>query len=193
MKERIIKFVSVAILVVLAMTFYKLWQSSRDDVRRWEENYKQVQSDLSVIQLELGDFKAHMDQSIDSVLKVSKIKPKWVKSVTEITNNYSDTVYVVAKTKKINDSLYLWSDTVGCVKVWGDVRIEDNVPTVAIKEKTFKNKSTFIKYDARAKQPFPTKRFVLWHWRPFWKRKGRFVKEVTECGETKFHEVQVIR
>lgn len=190
MKTEIVK---IGIIIASILTF-AFWQSCehKGEIKRWEENARQTQSDLTLIQLELGEFKNVMDSKTDSILKASKIKPKWVKSVTEITNNYIDTTYNITNIKETGYRKWEWTDTVGCIDVIGDVILTDSIPEVAVKSKTFNNTSTFIEYRNRAKYSFPSKRFRLWDWRLFGRKESK-LKEISECGEVKFHKVEVVK
>lgn len=192
MKTKLTVILGAALVIISSMGygFYEMWQSAKYDKLRWEDNYKQVQSDLSIIQLEIGEFKGQMDTKVDSILKEAKIKPKMVKSITNITNNYHDTVTVTVKTKRLTDTTYSWVDTVGCVKVMGEVLMRDTIPTVLVTDKRWNSNSIFIDYTQRRKYAFPSDRFKLWKWR-FLGRKERKIKEVTDCGESTFHKVEV--
>lgn len=195
MKNKIIQILIAALVIVsVGLSFYLgKYQSEKARANRMTENVVSLQKDINSVNYTLKELKSGIDVGLDSVLKEAKIKPKWVQEVTNITNQYIDTTMVVTNVVQVEDSVYKWKDTEGCIKIEGLVRLTGKAPIVTTTSKKYETESTFIEYVNRPMKPFPSEKFKLWQWRlPIFKKESSF-KEITSCGDVKFHKVNVVK
>jgi hypothetical protein len=93
MKKLLIEIAVVFSFVVICGILWTSNRNLRKDLNRWDSNWtnliKKDSLQNSVISLQLDEFKKSVNGSLDSIMKVAKIKPKQVQDVTYVTNVYN--------------------------------------------------------------------------------------------------------
>jgi len=187
--------IGAAILLFLALVFTLNIEHNRrvrEQVRadRLEENQRQYLIDsLKYIKLTqtVREFKETLSRKLDSILAVSKIKPRQVTGVIERHYYYRDTSYShYAPVPLETDSgkIYPFLDLKDCFRFEGFMKNDKNLqPELTVTKREFINNSIDVAYLER---PY---KFLFIKWGR-WKAK---LKSVNQCGDATIKEIEVIK
>ena len=184
-------YIILALSLVYAAFMTSEMQSQKDRADRMTDNYSEMKKDNRLIRLEMNEFKKTMDEKTDSILKVANIKPKWVREVHTVTNNYHITkpVEVLPEQPVVeNDTVkYPFNEKIDCMTIEGFMTVDTlKVPHLYLTSGTgYENKTTSIVYERR-------QQWKLWFikTRLFGKRKYELHTE-SDCGNVKTEVIKV--
>lgn len=181
MKDLLLRLVTIGVLAVLALLFFRLWQEQKDQARRWEQNYEQTQEEIGVLVMRFGEFRKHMDQKTDSILEVAKIKPRWVREVTEIHHHYfnKDTTIVEMKYDPLT-GVYPFLDEKECFTFGGYIEMLQDKPQLSVTERKYDDDVNVVVYERR-------KRFLGLRIG----RKETFMEVQSKCGTNEVRRIEV--
>ena len=188
------KYLYLAIALLLAFGGFMTSQmiSQKDRADRMTDNFTEMRDSTNrLIRLTKKELMEVLDERTDSIMKVAKIKPKWVREVHTITNNYHITKPVEVLPQKPvveNDTLkYPFAEKIDCMTIEGFMTVDTlKVPHLWLTSGTgFENKTTSIVYERRNKY-----KFLFWHWRLFGRKKYELHTE-SECGDTKTEIIKI--
>ena len=185
----IVLFVIIAILIGSNSNI-------RSDRNRVKSNYNELQKEyngqISYLKLTNGELLNRLessDKKLDSVLKIMKIKPKTLQNITVIHNHFSDTTIIESPVKKINDSIYSFSDTTKCFVVGGIVDTSSDVPIIKIYNREFTGDIYYAQHKERREYRFLG---ILWKWRFLGKKESK-INIWSECGVVSANRIDIVK
>jgi hypothetical protein len=193
MRLKTILIIAGAVLVVgLAIWFNALITQNKilkADKLRLENNQDQLlQENAKVTQLDLSlkEFRSSMSRKIDSILKVTEIASKQVKTVTEIHNYYTDSSRVIIQPASViskTDTTYPFIDTKGCIGIEGVLMSKKNVPSLILTKKTYSGDIALIGYWQRPKK----------FWFIKYGKKENTIQAFPECGNVIVKKIEIVK
>lgn len=188
-KENVIKVLFVALIAAIAFGFlmYKTTVYQKLENSRLSENFVQANKINQVLNLKVGEYAdLHTKDSkkLDSLLTVTKTKPKQLQSATIVNTEYKDTAVFLlsnAKPEKQPDSSYIIqvSTDNGCWGLKGQILTKDPDSKFRVTDRTANNSAQLI-----VKKP---RRFLFWTI-----RKAEF-KGYSDCGVMTFTQINFIK
>jgi len=179
----------VASAFVTANILIKQNKKLKAEIERAQGNNLQLMAenrDNVNLQLSFKEFKQSVSTKIDSLIKVSKIALKEVKTVTVTNNYYIDSSRTIIRPIPVisnNDTIYPFIDTKDCFTIAGIMKIVNDRPELTIQKREFKNETTVIGYQKR-----PHK-FLFFKWG----KKETFITSSSDCGETTTKQIDIIK
>jgi len=187
-------FYLIVIIIVLAglsFTYYSLNKKNKETAKRMEENFYQTsKKQYQLFNLTLKEFKESMDSKMDSIVKKSGIKPKWLKQVTNNITYYTDTtISFILPEYEPNNNTYPIVDKQGCFEFSGFIKMKDTIPSLTIEDRKFNSDFTELEYMER-----DSIRFLGRNWanRWPWAKKYLNYKIIDNCtGEKKITKINI--
>lgn len=159
--------VVIVILFGLLYTYYSLSKKHKADAVRWHENYVEGSKKMSQINLTLKEFKKTNDKALDSILKISKIKPKNVRQITNYNTYYKDTtITIIEPFYEPKNDVYPFIDKVGCFEFSGFMELKDTIPILNVENRVFKSDFYDIEHIEKDTIHFLGLNFVKWWQKP---------------------------
>jgi hypothetical protein len=192
-KIKLIGIITVIVfLIASVVTANVLIEKNRKlkaEILRVQTNNLQLMSENREninLTLSFKEFKASMSTKIDSILKVAEIASKRVKTVTTINNYYIDSSRTIIRPDPViskNDTLYPFIDIKDCFSIKGFMQVVADKPELTIQERKFNNEINVIVHNKR-----PHK---IWFVR--WGKREMKIEGVSDCGEVKIKQVNIIK
>jgi hypothetical protein len=157
-----IKIAIVAILLVIAIWFYKDWEFQKAENIRQTENTKQLLYKDSVhsayLLLSDKEFREYIERTnkLKAVIADLRIKKSRVNTIYVHDVKYKDTSKRITKVPELDspDFTYPLLDSTSCLTIKGNIKFIDNVLSVEILEREFNNTTTVIGYWQRRQWSF---------------------------------------
>lgn len=186
------KGLQLFMLVLLIGTL--LWQ--RDQIGLLKAEQKRIGSNLnqvltaqetgaSVVQVKLDELENYLDKRTDSIIAVMGIKPKWIKEIAHITNNYYNNDTTIVETTQSNiPGVYNWRDTTDkCFTVGGFVKVMEKDVDVGLTEKAYNAQVDYVLV-GKPEVKILGIRF----------RKGElYLKVSSDCGTSTVNKIDVVK
>ncbi len=185
-----VKLFLTLLLIVATLTigmFYRANVALKVDNARISENFVQKDKQVSQLNLSVDEFKelnTKASNKIDSLLKVTKLKPRDLKQATSIETQYIDTgsvhiIYLPA-IEQVNKMFAIpVSVTSLCWGMKGFITSIDTTAKLEITERTASN-STQILITKRKK--------FLW-----WTIRKESIRAFNECGESTVTQINIVK
>lgn len=185
-------YIALGLAILYGVFMTSQFQSQKDRADRMTDNFIAMQdSTARLIRVTKKEMLKVLDERTDSIIKVANIKPKWIREIHNVTNNYHIKDTTIVKTNppvEVNDTLrYPFDEKIDCMTIEGFMTVDTfKVPHLYLTSGTgYENKTTSIVYERRQKY-----KFLFWHWRLLGKKKYELHTE-SECGETKTEIIKV--
>ncbi len=181
--------VIIASAFVTANILIKQNRKLKIEIARVQANNMQLMSEnMANINLNVSfkEFKQSVSNKIDSLLKVSEIALKQVKTVTITNNYYIDSSKTIIKPVPIiskNDTIYPFIDIKDCFLIGGFMKVRNDFPELVINKREFKNETTIIGYEKR-----PHK-FLFFRWG----KKETYIESHSDCGGSETRQINIIK
>jgi hypothetical protein len=180
-------FFAVLILIAALLWSFDARIKLKKDNDRVSENFAQVTKENQVLNLSVEEYKQLDTENrykLDSLLKVIKLKPKYIKGATIINTEYKDTgtTKIVYKTiEKLPSGRFSipFESSTDCWGVKAAIISADPTSTVNIKERTTNNSIQLL--------VIKRKKFLFWT-----VRKEEF-KAFSDCGEVTFTQINFVK
>lgn len=173
----------ILLVAIVSFQSHKLNEAG-NKIDRLSDNFTELQQSNKQLRLTVGEFQEYSSGRMDSILKVAKVKPKWVKEYTTVNNHYYDTVEVEVPVEKIDSFEYQFMESNDCFTVGGLINIEDSVPQVKINHREFTDTLSIIKYQ----EP---KKFLFI--RSYLFGKAEELEIVGNCGTYEYDNIKVVK
>lgn len=180
------KYLIIGLIALIGIVSFQSYQLDKagSKIERLSDNFTEMQTINKNLKLSVDEFKEYSSQRIDSIMEQAKIKPKWVKEYTTVTNNYYDTTIVEAPVEKVDSFEYSFLEANECFSVGGIVNIKDSIPEVSINYREFTDSLDIIKY-------LKPKKF--WFIRSYLFGKEEELEIRGNCGTYEYNNVKVIK
>jgi hypothetical protein len=179
----------IGLLLTALYTSYISLQKANDNIDRLEENFTQLHSSNTTLRLTLSEFEATMSTRMDSVIKSSNIKPKWIKEYIEINHHYhnTDTNIVTVTIDPIDNTKYNFREKIECFNVEGFISLKEKLPKLTLTTVGYNTKIDYIIYQNRKEW-----KFLFVKSRLFGSKQNKLYIS-SDCGETEVKHVNIVK
>ena len=180
------KLIAIVLLSLSVFWLYRAKTELKQDRNRISENFEQKDRQVSQMNLTLDEFKRLETKDrtkIDSLLKVSKIKPKHIKQATVVNTDYRDTtitetVYLPAIQRPDRSFVIPITSGNSCWGMKGRILSTDENSKFEITEKTANNSAQIL----------VTKKRGFWWW-----KKPERIQAFGDCGEIDVTHINFVK